>query len=49
MVQGTLVVFGEEGMDPIFGAVTLEEFLLAVDPVHQRLTPVNALLKSFST
>ena len=30
--QITLVVFGEEGIHPILGAVTLEEFLLAPDP-----------------
>ena len=40
----TLVVFGMDDTDAILGAVTLEEFLLAVDPVHQRLTNVNALL-----
>ena len=41
----TLVVFGDEATVPILGAVTLEEFLLAVDPVHQRLVRVPALLK----
>ena len=38
----SLVVFGD---DAILGAVTLEEFLLAPDPVGQRLVPVPALMK----
>ena len=37
----SLVVFGD---DALLGAVTLEEFLLAVDPVEQRLVPVPALM-----
>ena len=37
----TLVVFGDEAL---LGAVTLEEFLLAPDPVSQRLVPVPALM-----
>lgn len=41
----TLVVFGDEGAEPLLGAVTLEEFLLAPDPVGQRLIPVPGLLK----
>ena len=40
----SLVVFGLDDTEAILGAVSLEEFLLAVDPVRQRLTPVNALL-----
>lgn len=40
----TLVVFGAEGVEPILGAVTLEEFLLAPDPVRRRLVPVTGLL-----
>ena len=40
----TLVVFGEEGVEPILGAVTLEEFLLAPDPSRRRLVPVPGLL-----
>lgn len=40
-----LVVFGPEGVDPLLGATALEHFSLAVDPVHQRLVPVRALLK----
>jgi predicted aspartyl protease len=37
----SLVVFGDDAM---LGAVTLEEFLLAPDPVEQRLVPVPALM-----
>ena len=37
----TLVVFGDE---TLLGAVTLEEFRLAPDPVSRRLVPVRALL-----
>ena len=39
--QYTLVVFGD---DPLLGAVTLEEFLLAPDPVARRLVPVRGLM-----
>jgi clan AA aspartic protease len=38
----TLVVFGD---DALLGAVTLEEFRLAPDPVGRRLVPVPALMK----
>jgi clan AA aspartic protease len=41
----TLVVFGDEGSAPLLGAYTLEGFLLAADPVHQRLVPVRGLAK----
>jgi clan AA aspartic protease len=40
----TLVVFGEENVSPILGAVTLEEFLLAPDPIRKTLVPVPGLL-----
>ncbi len=40
-----LVVFGPEGTSPLLGATALEHMSLAVDPVHQRLIPVPALLK----
>src|SRR5256885_10053536 len=43
--QPTIVVFGAPGSEPILGVVTLEEFLLAADPVHQRLISVPGLLK----
>lgn len=39
------VVFGEEAAQPLLGAVTLQLFRLAVDPVRERLVPVPALLK----
>lgn len=40
----TLVVFGEEDIEPILGAVTLEEFRLAPDPVSRQLISVPGLL-----
>ena len=40
-----LVAFGPEGIAPLLGATALENLSLAVDPVHQRLIPVPALLK----
>ena len=42
-VWPTIVVFAEEGSDPLLGAVTLEEFGLAADPVDMRLVPVPAI------
>jgi len=42
--QPTIVVFGAPGSEPILGVVTLEEFLLAADPVHSELIPVPGLL-----
>ena len=39
----TLVVFGDEGSPPLLGAYTLEGFLLAPDPVNQRLIRVRGL------
>jgi predicted aspartyl protease len=41
----TIVVFGDEGSEPLLGAYTLEGFLLAVDPVNLRLVPIRALAK----
>ena len=43
--QPTIVVFGAPGTEPILGLVTLEEFLLAADPVHRRLISVPGRLK----
>ena len=40
----TQVVFGANRSSSLLGAVTLEQLGLAVDPVHQRLIQVNALL-----
>ena len=42
-VQGTPVIFGNEDSHSILGAVTLEEFSLAVDPVDRRLVPTAAI------
>lgn len=38
------VVFGDDGIQPLLGAVTLEIFRLGVDPVRKRLVPVPGLL-----
>ncbi len=40
------VIFGDEGVQPLLGAVTLEIFRLAVDPVDMRLIPVDGLMMS---
>ena len=37
-----ICIFGAADAPPIIGAHTLEAFLLAVDPVGQRLVPVEA-------
>ncbi len=42
--EPSLVIFGEEGQDPILGAYTLEGLRLAVDPVNRRLIEVPGLL-----
>jgi len=42
-VRTTPCVFGEEGTQPVLGAVTLEQFLLAPDPVHGTLVAVTGL------
>lgn len=39
----SIVAFGEEGDEPLLGAYALEGLLLAVDPVGERLVPVEAL------
>ena len=41
----SMVVFALEGTAPLLGATALETAGLAVDPIHQRLIPVPALLK----
>lgn len=43
-VLPTLVVFGDEGSEPLLGAVTLEEFGLGVDTVNKILVPVPELM-----
>ena len=43
-VRATIIcVFGPEDSQPLIGAHTLEAFLLAVDPVEQKLVPTEAL------
>ncbi|MBI3326518.1 MAG: retroviral-like aspartic protease family protein [Nitrospinae bacterium] len=44
----TVVVFGDPDSEALLGAVTLEQFSLAPDPVARRLVPVVALLMSLS-
>ncbi len=39
----TQVTFAEENQPSLLGVVTLEEALLAVDPVGQQLVPVEAM------
>lgn len=38
------VVFGADDVQPLLGAVTLEIFRLAIDPVEMRLIPVDGLM-----
>ena len=47
-VQPTIAILGDPGTEPLLGAFTLEGFLLAADPVHQRLISVPGLLKAAS-
>ena len=39
----TIVAFGAEDAPPLLGALTLEELILAVDPVGERLVPIELL------
>ena len=41
-IFATQVTFAEENEPSLLGVVTLEDALLAVDPVRQRLVPVEA-------
>jgi clan AA aspartic protease len=45
--RASVVIFGDEGVDPLLGAVTLEEFGLRVDPIARRLIPVPGYLVGF--
>ena len=48
-LEGTTpVIFNEPGQPVLLGAVTLESLLLGVDPVAQRLVPVEGLRVSRS-
>ena len=40
----TLVVFGEEGVEPLLGAYILEGLRLGIDPYNRRLVPKPGLL-----
>ena len=40
----TQVIFNEEDTTPLLGAVALENALMGVDPVEQRLIPVDGLV-----
>ena len=42
-VSPTISVFSDEETEPLLGAVTLEEFALAADPVNKRLLPMPKL------
>jgi hypothetical protein len=38
------IVLGDDTMQPLLGAITLEDFMLAVDPVREQLVEVPGLL-----
>ena len=40
----TLVLFNEEGTPPLLGALALEAVFMGVDPVGQKLVPVEGLM-----
>ena len=40
----TLVVLNEEGTTPLLGALALEAAFMAIDPVAQKLVPVEGLM-----
>ena len=40
----TQVAFNEEGTTPLLGALTLEGFFMAADPVDQRLVPIEKIV-----
>lgn len=44
----TVCLFGDDGSEPLLGAVTLEEFGLGVDPVGRTLIPVVGHLAAIS-
>ena len=44
----TQVIFNAEGTSPLLGALALEAAFVAVDPVGQRLIPVDGLLMAGS-
>ena len=40
----TLVLFNDEGTTPLLGAIALESLFMGVDPLEQRLVPVEGLI-----
>ena len=40
----TLVLFNDEGTTPLLGDLALEAVFMVVDPVGQRLAPVEGLI-----
>ena len=47
-VREAVCIFAEDDEPPLLGATTLENHLLAVDPVVRRLMPVEALAMGFT-
>ena len=45
----TLVLFGNDDVEPLLGAYTLEGLLLAVDPLNTRLVPLKLRMVSHPT
>ena len=43
----SLVVFGEEGTEPLLGAYTREGLRLSVDPFNQKLVPTPGFLLAY--
>jgi hypothetical protein len=43
----TPCIFGDKNTEALLGAVTLEELGLGVDPINQRLVPVELMLVGF--
>jgi|SRR6266540_5828928 len=43
-VMPVACVYGEEGSEVLLGATALENFTLAVDPVHETLVPVTGMM-----
>lgn len=43
-IHDTVCVFGDDGTEPLLGAITMEQFGLAPDPINHTLVPVVAYL-----
>lgn len=48
-MRTNIVVFGESETGSLLGALTLESFLLGVDPWNKRLIPVEGLMMSLGS